>query len=493
MLSFEKFTELAEQYNLIPVYRFAVADMETPVSVLAKLAEEESLFLLESVENSELFGRYSFIGLNPRGIFTVEEGKPYYAEKGEKTELAAPNGAFMALRELLKDVKAAELAELPPLFGGAVGFMGYETVNQFEVLPDPKGEREKIESAFMMTDEMIIFDNQRHNVAFSVCIRPAEYSSLSEAYADAQERLNQLENKFNQAAPAVEVIEPSELKLKAHGGREEYIAKVEKAREYIKNGEIIQVVLSQRFSTELLTSPLQLYRALRQINPSPYTFFLKLGGQILIGSSPETLCRLDKNVAMVRPIAGTRKRGATLNADRALADELLADPKERAEHLMLVDLGRNDLGRIATAGSVQLKEFMSVERYSHVMHLVSTIEAIPQPDVDAFDLVQASFPAGTLSGAPKVRAMELINELEEYSRGAYGGAMGYFSYSHNMDLAITIRTLVLKGKEVSLQAGAGVVFDSDPEAEYDEVCNKVAVLKRALELANNNLNLNTEA
>ena len=265
--------------------------------------------------------------------------------------------------------------------------------------------------------------------------------------------------------------------------REEYMAMVEKGKQYICDGDIIQVVLSQKFSAEFQQPPIQLYRALRLVNPSPYTFYLKLGERVLVGSSPETLVRLDGGSAMVRPIAGTRRRGQTPARDRELADELLRDEKERAEHLMLVDLGRNDLGRVALPGSVQVKDFMTVERYSHVMHLVTTVEALPAEGVDGFDLVRSVFPAGTLSGAPKVRAMEIIHELEPEPRGTYGGAVGYFSYTRNMDLAITIRTLQIENGQVSIQAGAGIVYDSDPATEYEETVNKAAAMLRSLRLA----------
>ncbi len=491
MMTFELFCQLAADYNLIPVYRREIADIDTPVSVLAKLTAETNVFLLESVENSEQFGRYSFIGLNPRAIFTVEHNQPFYQPlpNGEKTLLPSPNGAFMALRELLKSVSAPELPELPPLFGGAVGFMGYEIVNQFETLPAPKATPPVPEAAFMLTDEMIIFDNQKHIKIFSICVRPAEFSSLRAAYDYAQQRLTLLSHKISRPASvtAAPQVTNAQVSLTPEMSRDDYMAKVQKARQYIHDGELIQLVLSQRFSGELSVDPLQLYRALRLVNPSPYTFYMKLGDNLLIGSSPETLCKLDHQTATLRPIAGTRKRGINPAEDRRLADELLSDPKERAEHLMLVDLGRNDLGRIAAPGSVQLKNFMTVERYSHVMHLVSTIEAMPNPGIDAFDLIKAAFPAGTLSGAPKVRAMQLIHELEESPRGAYGGAMGYFSYSHNMDLAITIRTFEIRHGQVTVQAGAGIVFDSDPACEYEETCNKAAALMKALKLAANKL------
>lgn len=488
-MRFEEFKELAGSYNVIPVYREFIADMLTPVSALAGLMGEDNIFLFESVENSERFGRYSFIGLNPRGIFTVEKGIPYYSDRAGKRELAAPDGAFMALRGLIKDIKAPELPGLPPLFGGAVGFMGYETVNQFEVLPAPKGELDTPESAFMLTDEMVIFDNQRHTMFVIACVRPAEFSGLTEAYNYGLSRISAIHERIMQAPPENIPVKHAPCRLRPEMERERFMEKVEKAREYIHAGEVIQLVLSQKFTAELTVPELDLYRALRLVNPSPYTFYMKLGGQTLIGSSPETLVKLDHGVATLRPIAGTRKRGLNKAADHLLSDELLNDEKERAEHLMLVDLGRNDLGRVALPGSVQLKEFMTVERYSHVMHLVSTIEALPDTGVDAFDLVRAAFPAGTLSGAPKVRAMELIHELEDSPRNAYGGAVGYFSYSQNMDLAITIRTLIIRDGKITVQAGAGIVFDSDPAKEYEETCNKAAALFQAVKLAADGLEI----
>ncbi len=489
----EEFARLAAEYDIIPVFREFIADVETPVSVLAKLDGCAELFLLESVENSERFGRYSFIGLNPRGVFTVEHGRPFLRDRDGKRELPAPDGAMMTLRGVVGGLRTYSPPELPPLFGGAVGFMGYETVNQFERLPEPKGSSDQPESAFMLTDEMIIFDNQRHRMTVSVCVRPVEHASAAAAYDFALKRIAAIRSLL-QTAPAVfeQVQDGTDCDFTALTPRDDYMKKVEQAREYIRRGEVIQLVLAQKFTAPLNVPVTALYRALRLINPSPYTFFMKLEGTVLIGSSPETLCSLSGRAAVLRPIAGTRRRGADPDADRRMADELLGDEKERAEHLMLVDLGRNDLGRIAIPGSVQVKEFMTVERYSHVMHLVSTIEALPLPGIDAFDLLRSAFPAGTLSGAPKVRAMELIHELEDSPRNAYGGAAGYFSYSGNMDLAITIRTFAIRNNRITVQAGAGIVFDSDPASEYAECRNKAAALFKAVKLAAANLDLEKE-
>lgn len=489
MQTFEEFRELSKGANLVPVVKKLIADLETPVSVLARLADDENVFLLESVEAGERFGRYSFLGLNPRGVFTVEDGKAYFADKDGKRELDAPEGPFMALRGLLAGVKAAQVPGLPPLFGGAVGYIGYETVGEFERLPAPKPGLEGPLTAMMITDEMIIFDTVKHTMMLSVCVRPEEFASLREAYDYACKRIGAIAERL--ARPLVieksTAAEPPELV--SNCGREVYMDMVQKARKYIYNGDIIQVVPSQKFTAENNIPPIQLYRALRLVNPSPYTFYLKLGERILISSSPETLCKLIDGTAVLRPIAGTRPRGKTHAEDIVMADELLRDEKERAEHLMLVDLARNDLGRIAISGSVQVKDFMTVERYSHVMHLVSTVEALPKPDCDAFDVVRATFPAGTLSGAPKIRAMEIIHELEPEPRGMYGGAAGYFSYTGNMDLAITIRTIFLDGKKMAVQAGAGIVYDSDPATEYQETCNKAAAMLKSIRLAAANLEL----
>ena len=450
MVTFEEFERMASGANLIPVCQRVIADLETPVSVLARLADDENVFLLESVEAGEKFGRYSFIGLNPRGVFTVEQGRAFYQDREGRRELPAPEGAFMALRELLKDVRPAAAPELPPLFGGAVGYLGYETVREFEKLPEPKSGLTGAESAFLITDEMIIFDNIRHTMMLSVCVRPEEYRTLRAAYDDAVRRIGELKLRLRQAPRIPAPVPQAEPRLKSNMSRDDYMDMVEKAKKHIYEGDIIQVVPSLKFTAEIDLPPLQLYRALRLINPSPYTFYLKIGKRVLVGSSPETLVKLEDGAAVVRPIAGTRKRGATPALDRELADELLRDEKERAEHLM---------------------------------HLVTTVEALPAEGKDAFDLVRSTFPAGTLSGAPKIRAMEIIRELEPEPRGTYGGAVGYFSYTHNMDLAITIRTLLVEDGKISVQVGAGVVFDSDPAAEYEECCNKAAAMLKSLKLA----------
>ncbi|MBR4663352.1 MAG: anthranilate synthase component I [Lentisphaeria bacterium] len=475
---FKRLSEKGTRY--VPVFREFLADMETPVSALSAFADDENVFLLESVEGGERIGRYSFIGVNPYAVFTVEDGKAFLTDRdGKRTELPAPNGKpFFALRELLKQHPTARPEGLPPLSGGAIGSMNYEIAGEFEKLPAPKTQTGTPDAMFLMTGEMIVFDNLRHTVMIIVEMKPGNDPEAD--YAAAQARIMELYRKMIQRKEHPFSDTPTEIILKPKISREQFCGMVERAREYIRQGDIIQVVPSQKFTAEEKVDPVNVYRALRLINPSPYLFYLKHGDHLLIGSSPETMVKLEGGTASIRPIAGTRKRGRSRQEDAALADELLSDEKERAEHLMLVDLGRNDLGRLAEPGSVQLKDFMEVQRYSHVMHLVSNIDAILRPEFDAFDLAAAAFPAGTLSGAPKIRAMEIINELEPEARGAYGGAVGYFSNTGNMDLAIVIRTLEINKGVLTLQAGAGIVADSVPEKEYEETLNKGAAVMKAL-------------
>lgn len=483
--SFSEFEVLAKGHDMVPVYSECLADLETPVSVLSRFVGDEHVLLLESVEGGERFGRYSFIGVNPHGVFTVAGGKASYEENGVRRELAHEGNALNALRQVVGGRRVAPTPGLPPLFGGALGYIGYEAVNLFEELPPPKSAPGTPDSVFMVTDEMIVFDNVMHTIKVMICVRTEDYATPRDAYDDAAVRAEVLMKRIEvpcrvrREAPLAGTLP----RLESNMRREDFCAMVDKAREYIRQGEVIQVVLSQRFSAPAVSSPLQIYRALRLINPSPYTFFLKLGGLVLAGSSPETMVKLEHGRSSLRPIAGTRRRGKTQAEDSAMADELLSDEKERAEHLMLVDLGRNDLGRTAVPNSVQVKTFMSVERYSHVMHLVSDVDAMIDPKADALDLIRTTFPAGTLSGAPKIRAMELINELEPGPRGVYGGGVGYLSYNGNMDLAITIRTIEMRDNMIYIQVGAGIVYDSVPENEYEETINKAKGLFKAVNLA----------
>jgi anthranilate synthase component I len=483
---FDEFRKFAEQGNLIPVYREILADIDTPVSALMKLSAKPHVFLLESVEGGEKWGRYTFLGSDPRVIFTVRGDHVLITEQGKRRSSRHGGNPLRYLKDLLNTYRPVPVDGLPRFYGGAVGFLGYDMVRYFETLPAGASDDLKTDDAvFLITDTLIVFDNIRHTIKVISCAYTDGGGSLKDIYDDTINKIDRLIAIIR--AP----LETTERYRKVENGAppvsnmsaEEFKATVEKAKEYIIAGDIIQVVLSQRFHATNGVDPLDLYRALRYVNPSPYLFFLKLEDMFLIGSSPEVMVRLEEGVAELRPIAGTRRRGRSEQEDRQLAHELLEDPKERAEHVMLVDLGRNDLGRIARIGSVQVNQLMVVERYSHVMHLVTNIQAQLAPGKDCFDLLAAAFPAGTLSGAPKVRAMEIIDELEPTRRGTYGGAVGYFSYTGNMDLCITIRTMLVKDGKIFIQVGAGIVADSDPEKEYRETVNKGEGMMQAIRLA----------
>jgi anthranilate synthase component I len=463
---------LAEAYDLVPVYTEVLADTETPVSVLQRFADRENAFLLESMEGGETWGRYSFVGVEPELLFEADHS-------------AGPGGGLEALREVYRSLRVAEVPGLPRFFGGAVGFLGYEAIGAFERMPAPRPAPEGMRacSRFLKADRLIVFDNVRHTVKIVCCTRPGDAASPDAAYDAAVRAIEEMAGIMAWPAPSPRVGRFPDAPFESNMTREAFEDSVARAKRYITAGDIIQVVLSQRFTARSSVPPLQVYRALRLLNPSPYTFFLKIGDRTLVGSSPEVMVRLTGNRVELRPIAGTRPRGKTEQEDRALADELLSDEKERAEHVMLVDLGRNDVGRVARAGSVQVTEYMVIERYSHVMHMVSHVEGLLREECDAYDVVRAAFPAGTLTGAPKIRAMEIIHELEPEARGAYGGAVGYVSYAGNMDLAITIRTLDIGHGRVSVQAGAGIVYDSDPAREYAETCHKARGMQHAVAMA----------
>ncbi len=470
-----EYIKLAEAYDVVPVYCEVLADGETPVSVLSRFCEDENAFLFESMEGGETWGRYSFVGMNPELYLEVDHSQ------GATKDLEK-------LREVYQGLRVAEIAGLPRFAGGIVGVLAYEAAGDFEKLPRPKEPKTcaTMTSRFLKVDKLIVFDNVRHTLKIVFCTRPREAECAAALYDQSEGEIASIVDSL------AEHRMPAAQKYPAatfcpNMTREAFETSVRSAKEYIVEGDIIQVVLSQRFTAQSTLPPLQLYRALRLLNPSPYTFFLKLGDQTLVGSSPELMVRLTGNRVEVRPIAGTRPRGQTEQEDRAFADDLLSDAKEKAEHVMLVDLGRNDIGRIAEPGSVQVTDYMVIERYSHVMHMVSHVEGILLKGLDAYDVLRATFPAGTLSGAPKIRAMEIIHELEPGPRGVYGGAIGYIGYNGNMDFAITIRTLEAKGGEVSVQAGAGVVFDSDPSKEYEETCHKSRGMRRAVDMALNGL------
>jgi anthranilate synthase component 1 len=482
----QTFQKLYPAHSVVPLCREILADRDTPVSVLEKTYDPDGVaLLLESVEGGERWGRYSFLSTSARAHVKVFRDVVEISKNGRIERIDHGKKPFRLLRDFMDRYRAARVPGLPRFWGGLVGYVTYEAVSFVEEIPH-QWPVEKPLAHFVMPDEVLIFDNVRNTLQIIVlCFsRESAAKDADPAYEEALSRIDRIEAEivrpFSAAGGA-----PGQKPLALEPVYEDadFRRRVEKIIECITAGEVIQTVLSQPFVSDAPQDLIALYRAQRYINPSPYLFFLRLGGMALIGSSPETLVRLENGVATLRPIAGTRPRGKTESEDRALADELLRDEKERAEHLMLVDLGRNDLGRVARTGSVQVTDLMFIERYSHVMHMVSNITCDLEEQVDAWDLLCASFPAGTLSGAPKVRAMELIAETEDSPRGPYGGAVGYISYSGNMDLAITIRTAMVEEGRLTVNAGAGIVYDSDPEKERIETVNKAMAIERALQLA----------
>lgn len=485
--------QLFEKGDLLPVYRTYAADLETPVSVYLKLAQpNEPLFFLESVEGGESVARYSFIGINPTAILTVKDNVLIERRDGQTTttELPTHEDALDAIRDALGRSHPIPLPGLPRFVGGAVGYFAYDIVRKFERLPDTAVDELNFpDAAFMIVDTLVMFDHVKHHLL--VLSNARNEGDPVAAYEAAVQRIDALYARMRNAIPVIPENPPTlDTQFVSNKTREEYEAMVSKAKEYIAAGDAFQVLPSRRLTRETNADPFSIYRALRMINPSPYMFFLNYPDDdiMVIGASPEVLVRYqaETNTASVRPIAGTIKRGTNAVEDLANEQKMMNDPKERAEHLMLVDLGRNDLGRVCDYGSVTVPEMFVVERYSHVMHIVSHVEGQLRKGIDAFGLVRAIFPAGTLTGAPKIRAMEIIEELEGTRRGLYGGSIGYFSYDGSMDMCITIRTIVMRGKRLYLQAGAGVVADSIPSAEYEETENKLRAVTTAIYNAENN-------
>jgi anthranilate synthase component 1 len=477
----------AKGFNLIPVAREIAADLETPVSAFLKVARGDYSFLLESVRGGEKWGRYTFLGSEPAMILRARANRVDVIRPGRMVEARIVDNPFEELRREVQRLRAPELPELPRFFGGAVGFLAYDIVRCFEPrIPATVHDDLGVPDLYLMfTDTVLCFDNVRQTLNIIASVPIEEFGSTRAAYASARMKIDLTIDRLHEAVvpPCVESPPPapaSEVHVVSNQTREGYMAMVDAAKEHIEAGDIIQVVASQRFEAPLTVHPFNLYRSLRMINPSPYMFYLRLGDHTLVGASPETMVRVEGRQITLRPIAGTRRRGASEAEDRALERELLADPKELAEHIMLVDLGRNDVGRVAKVGSVKVTELMTVERYSHVMHIVSNVVGELNDGMDAFDAFRATFPQGTVSGAPKIRAMEIIDELEPVRRGVYAGAVGYFSYTGNTDTAIALRTLLVKGGRVYIQAGGGIVADSDPAAEYEESHNKARAMIRAL-------------
>jgi len=481
-----EFKEKAGQGNLIPVYTEVYADLETPVSAYLKLRRGENTFLLESVEGGTQVGRYSFLGRDPSVIFEAR-GQQVTIRRGSQVTKIETTNPLEELKNLIREFVPVSDPTLPPFAGGAVGYIAYDAVRHLENLPETNPDDLGVpDMLFMFTDTIVAFDNVSHKltVMHNLQARPGDNLDLlyDQAAGVLQQILADLRNPLAEAQGQNGQVE-AEDSFNSNIEKEDFLAAVERCKSYIKGGDIIQAVLSQRLDTEFEGDAFSLYRALRIVNPSPYMFYLHFARLKLVGASPEIHVRSYGTNVTIRPIAGTRPRGENVEQDLKLEKELLADEKERAEHLMLVDLARNDIGRVCRYGSVKVTEFMVVERYSHVMHIVSDVEGTLEDGKDAFDLIAATFPAGTVSGAPKIRAMEIVEELEPTRRGPYAGLVGYFSFNGNFDSCITIRTMLVKGNKVYVQAGAGIVADSVPKKEYAETLNKAKALFRAIQMA----------
>jgi len=486
----DEFIKLAKRGNLIPVYREVLADFETPLSAFSKIDAGQYSFLLESVEGGEQLARYSFLGSDPSLIF-LSRGTRIELKSGKVSEyITTEYDPITELKRLLSRYTYVPIKGLPRFSGGLVGFFGYDIVRFIEEIPEKNPDQLNVPDAvFMLTDTLLIFDHVEHTI--KVISNVHVTGDPGDHYDAALKRIDRLVAKLKGGQITRQSLvgkkRSADTHVQSNMSQGEYETAVTKAKEYVKAGDIIQTVLSQRLQMPLCAEPFQIYRALRSINPSPYMYYLKLGDFSLVGSSPEIMVRCEDGTVELRPIAGTRPRGRSEEEDARLSKELLADPKERAEHIMLVDLGRNDIGRVCEYNTVVVKDLMVIEKYSHVMHIVSDVTGKLQKGKDAFDVVRATFPAGTVTGAPKVRAMEIIDELENTRRGPYAGCVGYFSFSGNLDTCITIRTILIKDRIAYVQAGAGIVADSEPAKEYQETMNKAKALLRAIEMAEGGL------
>ncbi len=480
--TFEEFRELAQRGTFVPVYKEIVADMLTPVSAFLKIAEHSDYaFLLESVEGGEQIARYSFLGKDPFLILRSRAGTTLVERAGQRTESEQP--FIAAVRELMAGFHAPFVPGLPRFTGGAVGYLGYDAAAWFEPVELQPATEAAEDAAFMLFDTVLAFDHVRHRILIIANARITGDEDLESLYQFACARIEFVERELQRALSQPPAGDAPPLQVTSNVSRDEFEQMVRTAKEYIAAGDVYQVVLSQRFETPLQADPFTVYRALRHVNPSPYMYFLRVGDRSIVGSSPEMLVRVEGRRVETHPIAGTRPRGRSDEEDLRLAEELKRNEKERAEHVMLVDLGRNDVGRVAAYGTVRVPTYMALERYSHVMHLVSIVEGKLDDRHDRLDALVACFPAGTVSGAPKVRAMEIIAELENRRRGVYAGAVGYLDFAGNLDFCITIRTVLIENGRAYVQAGAGIVADSNPTAEYEETRDKARAVIRALDLA----------
>ncbi|MDD3274964.1 MAG: anthranilate synthase component I [Candidatus Omnitrophica bacterium] len=482
------FLKLTAKGNVVPVYKQIDADLDTPVSAFLKMEKGNYSFLLESVEGQEKIARYSFLGTNPSMIFKSrgKEVEITYPFLGKKEKFITSTSPLDEIKKIMRDMRSVQLPGLPRFYGGLVGYLGYDTVRFIENIPDKNPDSLKIpDILLMMTDSLLIFDRLNHTIKILNNVIVPKGAGLSEKkalYKKAVGRIEKIHAGFNRSVLRRESLrKPGKLRIESNLKKHEFLAMVRKCKEYIKKGDIIQVVPSQRFKVKTQKDDFSVYRSLRILNPSPYMYYFKLKDFSIVGSSPEILVRCEDGLVQTRPIAGTRRRGKDAEEDAVLEKELLNDEKERAEHLMLVDLGRNDLGRISKIGQVKVDAFMRVEKYSHVMHLVSEVSGIlDKKRFDIYDVLKAAFPAGTVSGSPKIRAMQIIDELENLRRSLYAGAIGYFSFSHNLDTCIAIRTIIFKDGFAYVQSGGGIVADSVPEKEYQESVNKAKAMMEAI-------------
>lgn len=483
----EEFIELSKKGNVIPVYREVLADFETPLSAFRKIEGEGISYLLESVEGGEHMARYSFLGSDP-SLVIESKGKNVKFTCSKGVNEFTSDDPIQEVKKYMSQFSFVNVKGLPRFSGGLVGYFAYDMVRFMEEIPEANPQDVDLpDMQMVLTDTILIFDHVDHKIkVVSNCLVIKD--DPADAYDKAVRKIDKLIEKLQKSMPEPEISScVSDSEIESNFSEDEFSTAVEQAKEYIRSGEIIQVVLSQRFSKNTKAQPFSVYRALRSINPSPYMYYLDFGTHKIVGSSPEILVRCEEGLVEVRPIAGTRRRGHDEEDDLRLEKELLADPKERAEHIMLVDLGRNDIGRVCDYGTVDAREVMRIERYSHVMHIVSDVIGRLRKDKDVFDLIKATFPAGTVSGAPKIRAMEIIDELENLKRGPYAGCIGYISFSGNIDTCITIRTIVMHGSRAYVQAGAGIVLDSDPKLEYKETQNKARAMMKAIEFAEKGL------
>ena len=488
-LTLENFKALSKKGNLIPIFKEISLDYDNPLSILKKISSKKYCFLLESSDGPEKWSQYSFLGFDPNLIISSEKNKITIKSTNKTTKL---NGdIFVKLKEIMGDFKPVIVDNLPRFYGGLVGFFSYEIINQIENISKNSGVSGDFpDSLFMLTDSVIIFDNINKTAKIVINAQIKDSNKIDKYYKNALSQINKIEKllKFsnNNLYKKDNKFKKTTSPIKSNFTKSNFMSAVKKIKSYVKKGDVIQTVVSQRWETKYEDDPINLYRSLRKLNPSPYMFYLKMEKSLIVGASPEVLVRLENNKVESRPIAGTRPRGIDTEEDLKMEKDLLSDPKELAEHVMLVDLARNDISRVCKNSTVNVTEMMSIERYSHVMHIVSHVEGLIDKKKDAFDLLKSTFPAGTLSGAPKIRAMQIINEVEPNQRGPYGGSVGYFGFSGNMDMSIVIRSFYIKNKTLYFQAGAGIVADSIPKNEYDETKNKSKAMLNAIRKSLNN-------